>query len=163
MLPLPAFDAPSPHTPPFYGTLADAGPVTIIEAPALMTRSRQLYRNYYLQHGRPTLLGFLPQELDDPPSGPYVDMTAPPASFVGRADFLVLHRDATAEATRYWQFVFDPAHGPGAPGERAVMERQRVFGTAARPQPALLARLEHDLGAPIYTDRDVVVWRLRGR
>lgn len=163
MLPLPPFDAPSPDTPAFYRALADAGPVTLIETPALMNRSRHLYRDYYLQHGQRTLLGFLPEEIDDPPAGPYVTLAAPAAALAARADFLVVHRDAAAEVARYWRFVFGLAAAGGAPGERAVLERQRQYGWVAQPRPELIARLERELGAPAYADRDLLVWDLRRR
>lgn len=156
---LPAFDVPYPEMPDFYRSLPPGA--SIIESPALLDRSRQLYRNYYLQHRHPTVLGFLPQEGSRFP-GPHVDI-APPWSLETRADFLVLHRDAATEVASYWRFVYHDAL-QRTPSEPALMDRQsRYAGSFARPSQALIDMLTTRYGAPEYEDARIIAFRLRPR
>ncbi len=154
--PLPAFDARYPQRPAAYAAIEPAA--SIIEAPALINRSRLLYRNYYLAAPRTTLMGFLPDEGPLPP-GPHVAVR--PSELAGKADYLFVHRDVEREADRYWRFVYQTAW-PRVGGARALMERQAAFGRPLpRPEPSLLARLERRFGAPVFADEDVLVYRLR--
>jgi hypothetical protein len=158
---LPAFDVPWPERSSFYRALERERGATILEAPALMTQTRQLHRNAFLQHRCRTLLGFFPEE--EPawlPRGAYVSLLRDRVAD-GGADYLILHRDAGAEVRRYWDFVFKQTTGRDA-STRALMERQRVYyGPLPRPSSCLVARLQQQLGVPAYQDADLVVWDLR--
>ncbi len=163
MLSMPAFDAPWPGRSAFYATLRGAGPVTLIEAPALLTRSRHLHRNAFLEHGHPTLLGFLPGEQPTAlPAGPYVTLEADALRRSG-ADLLVLHRNAPAEVARYWEFVYS-LESARLPAGRAFMERHQNYFTHTIPDtpPDLVDRLRAALGPTVFEDDDLLVWRLRG-
>ncbi len=157
MLPLPAFDVPDPAMPDFYRRLEPEA--VIVEAPALMNRSRQLYRNYFLQHRHDTLIGFLPEEAPVPP-GPHV-LVGPPWDLDHRADYLVLHRNVGAEVDRYWRFVDDVAL-PRVGGSPALMAWQATYGrpTLRRPTQALIELLDRRYGAPVYTDAAISAYRL---
>lgn len=155
--PLAAFDAPFPELPAAYPALAPGS--VIIETPALVNRSRQLYRNYYLQHRHPTLLGFLPEEGEAPP-GPHVSLREP-RRLADRADYLLVHRDPEAEVTRYWQFVYGVAW-PRLGGSRVLMERQADWGRPLpRPAPELIERLRRHFGPPLVEDDALLLFRLR--
>lgn len=154
--PLPAFDALYPGQPKAYRSIEPDA--SIIEVPALINRSRLLYRNYFLAQPRTTLVGFLPEEEPVPP-GPHIAVR--PRELADKADYLFVHRDAEREADRYWRFVYDTAW-PATGGSRALMERQAGFGRPLpKPEPALLERLERRFGAPAFADEDVLVYRLR--
>jgi hypothetical protein len=154
--PLPAFDVRYPAQSRAYRAIElDA---SIIEVPALINRSRLLYRNYYLGQPRITHMGFLPEEGPVPP-GPHIAVR--PSQLAGKADYLFVHRDAEREADRYWAFVYETAL-PAVGGARALMERQAAFGRPLpRPEPRLLERLERRFGPPVLADADVLVYRLR--
>jgi hypothetical protein len=157
LLPLPAFDAPFPAVPAAYDRIEDGA--VIVETPALVNRSRQLYRAYYLRHRRPTLLGFLPEEGPAPP-GPHVSLLEP-RLLAGRADYLVVHRDPELEVSRYWRFVYEEAW-PRTGGPRALMERQADWGRPlARPSPELVERLRRRFGPPVVENEELLVFRLR--
>jgi hypothetical protein len=163
LMALPAFDAPWPERSRFYETLDAAGPVTLIEAPALVTRARHLHRNAYLQHRRPTLLGLLPEEeaATPLPAGPYVSLTEDDLRGCG-ADYLLLHLDAASEVARYWEFVYGLGAARAEPWQ-AFMARHRDYFPYTIPQPSseLVAALQARLGRPHYRDHDLLVWRLR--
>jgi len=160
---LPLFDRPWPGASPFYRELArDPETVRIIEAPALTTRARHLYRNYYLTHGKDTVLALFPDELaGSPPDGPYVSLYDSDWRERADADYLILHRDVKRESLRYGRFVY----GDGSwrdPAIVALMTRHTRYAIDASPPSAyLLDRLEATLGPPVYTDADILVWRLR--
>jgi len=153
--PLPAFDVPYPGRPGAYAAIEPSA--SIIEVPALINRSRLLYRNYYLTQPRTTLMGFLPEE--ELPPGPHVAVR--PHLLAGRADYLFVHRDVEREADLYWKFVYGQAW-PKTGGSRALMERQAAFGRPLpRSEATLVERLERRFGAPVFADDDVRVYRLR--
>jgi hypothetical protein len=167
LMPLPAFDEPAADMPPFYRELAaDPRARTIVEAPALFSRSVLLYRNYQLLHGKEVALG-VPEES----SGTGSERFLPPEGYAvlgrdelsGRGDYLILHKNAAAEVARYWQFVYQQAW-PRARrlADAGLMENHRdlVFAPPG-PDPALAARMRIDLGPPSYEDDDLLVWRLR--
>lgn len=164
LLPLPAFDTPWSGTPAFYETLAEQPTgLRIIETPALVNRSRHLYRNYYLQHGVETWLGVLPEELATLPEGPYVSFDDPSWRQRANADYLILHHRIAEELSDYWRFVY---MGQGAeverPGVAAFMTRHSRFGRVARRGSAELAEsLRQELGDPMYETQRLMVWDLR--
>jgi len=199
MLPLPAFDRSWPGAPAFYARLAREvrsrpGRVRVIESPALATRTRFLYRNYFLTHRAKTLLGVLPGEFPAIPDGPYVSLAADDWRERAQADYLILHLSIEAELMRYWRFVYaevlDEAAATAEEGSEeraeanltrsaeeslprsasatsgdatrsAYMERHARFGgRLLHPSAALLARLQRDLGKPIYRDDMLMVWAL---
>jgi hypothetical protein len=140
----PSFDVPFEGTPGFYATLAAMdGPVRIIEAPALVTLTMLLYRNYYLQHRKEVALGFFNRRFGV--SGPYVALLDPVQLRESDADYLVFHRDVRAEVQRYWEFA-----QPGSENTQWV----RV------PSPKQLLRLRRFLGAPIHESDALLVWKL---
>jgi len=168
LYPLSAFDAPWPDTPAFYRELAakpeaERRATTLIELPALTTRTRHLYRQYQLQHGARTLLAPLAGEFPTLPDGPYVSAVESGSIERSGADYLVIHLDVADELTRYWRFVYD-AGGPAQPDDGAAyMARHRRYGglLPAAP-PRLLAILTGRYGEPQYRDDTIVVWRLPG-
>jgi hypothetical protein len=161
---LPAFDLAWDAAPAFYRELAkDPQPRRVIEVPALTTRTRHLYRNYYRSHGKPTSLGLLASELWQAPTGPYVSLRGSEVPDAGAGDYLVLHHDLDRETARYWNFVY--RENPGLSNDPAVvafMNRHRRLerGTNSLP-PGLRERLQGQLGAPIYEDEEIVVWSLQ--
>lgn len=159
LMPLPAFDVPWNGMPSIYADIAASGPSTVIEAPALSNRIRQLYRNYYLQHRQETLLAFSRSELAPVPAGPYVSLDEPRSILSSGASYVVLHRDAVKEADRYWRFVYEGRRLESRTA--ALMQRQETFGRdQAHPTAAQIEALERDLGPPICRDEQLVVWRL---
>ena len=162
--PLPAFDAPWPDAPAFYRTLAErvgvAPGTRVIEAPALTTRTRHLYRAYQRQHGATTVLAPFPREFPRIPSGPYVSLEAQDWIETSRADYLILHLDVGREVLRYWDFVYGTPEA-ARDADRAYMERHRQFGGPLAPvPPRMLSGLVQQLGEPSYRDQDIVVWTL---
>jgi hypothetical protein len=156
--PLPAFDVPWPDRSAFYDRLAGRD-VTLIEAPALGTRSRQLHREAFLRHRARTLLGFLPGERPAVlPAGPYVWLGRDDPRRSG-ADLLVLHLAADDEAARYWDFVYARPAAVRGPW-RALMERQRERFAVPRPGPLLVQALRAQLGQPFFEDGTLLVWDL---
>jgi len=162
LAPLPAFDVAFPAMPEAYRRLEPNA--LIVEAPAIEDKSRQLYRNYYLQHRRPTLIGYLPEDGPTPP-GPHVAI-GPPWDLEKRADYLVLHRDVASEVDRYWHFVYQEAL-PRVGGATSLMHQLANFDrtngrlTLRRPTAETLAVLGRRYGPPLYEDASVVVYRLR--
>ncbi|MEE9608531.1 MAG: hypothetical protein V3U03_12395 [Myxococcota bacterium] len=136
-------NSPFGATPAIYAHLAAIrGPVRIIESPPILQRNLMLYRNYYRQHRKETLLGTisLGQLLD----GPYVAILDPVAIEQSGADYLILHRDVEAELER--SLESRRQRGPGVSrAEIARVEQQLT----ARYGPA----------GPL--DDDVAVWKLR--
>lgn len=166
LYPLPAFDAPWPDTPAFYRELAakpasEREATTLIELPALTTRTRHLYRHYQRQHGARTLLAPLAGEFPILPDGPYVSAVESGSIERSGADFLVIHLDVADELRRYWRFVYE-ADGPTRPADGAAyMARHRQYGGLLPPAPPrLLAILASRYGEPTYRDDTIVVWRL---
>jgi hypothetical protein len=161
--PLAAFDVPWDETPAFYRELAtDERDLRIVEVPALVTRTRHLYRNYFLQHGKATSLGLLPRELELVPDGPYVSLEASDWQERADADYLILHPRIGDELRRYWHFVYEtPAARRQDPAVADLMERQsRYLEAKSTPPPILRRRLEQELGAPVFEDGTIVVWSL---
>jgi hypothetical protein len=164
LLALPAFDAPWPRTPAFYRTLAErpAGEraaTTLIEVPALTTRSRHLYRHYQLQHGARTLLGPLPGEFPMLPRGPYVAIGRIDAIASSGADYVVVHRDVATELARYWAWIYGPEGPPADPDRAAYLARHARYGGLLPAAPAgLLAALARKFGEPVYEDETLVVF-----
>lgn len=170
ILPLPAFDRPWPQAPAFYRELAalpddERSALRIIESPALTTRTRHLYRSYYLLHGVETLLAPFPGEFPRLVDGPYVSLGAGDWRERADADYLIVHLDVMGEALRYWRYVYgdSDSNASGRFGDRrAYMQRHASFGASPnRPPPGLLSRLVADLGQPIRSDDGIRVWRLR--
>ncbi len=165
MRPLAPFDAPWPGASAFYAQLArevEARPgITIVEAPALTTRTRHLYRTHQRSHGAHTVLAPLHREFPRIPSGPYVSLTSPAWATASDADYLVVHLDVAREVQRYWDFVYgNPPRVEGP--ERAYMERHLRYGGLLPPAPpGLIERMSARYGEPIFRDADIVVWALR--
>ncbi len=167
MLALPAFDAAWPETPAFYRELAarpeaERAGLRLIEAPALTTRSRHLYRHYQLQHGIPTSLAPLTSEFPRIPTGPYVSFHRPGWREASGADYLIVHLDVGREVAGYWRWLYGPRGPSPRPGDAAFMERhQRYGGPFPQPDPALLSRLWAQLGQPTFNQDGLLVWDLR--
>jgi hypothetical protein len=162
---LPAFDQPYTGTPEFYAALALDEEVTrVIEVPVLWSRAVLLYRNYFLRHGKETLLGRVGQRGEALSNGPYVWLGEPKLGEATGADYLILHRTPRAEVARYWQFVFAEAWpAVRRAGDDAFMvfphhapEAQLVSSDTKAVEEWLAGRF----GQPVYDDRDIVVWRL---
>lgn len=170
MFPLPAFDVPWPGWPAFYEQLAsEPDDVRIVEAPALVTRTRHLYRNYYLRHRKQTSLGFaFGWELASGPvpDGPYVSFDDPSWRERCDADYLILHTAIGHELRRYWDFVYgEQRRLAGEPSVAAYMARQQRYGgyqgALAEVPSRLRSRLRAELGEPVFRDAEISVWRLR--
>ena len=163
---LPDFDVPWDQTPAFYRQLAKAGDdVRIIESPALYNRYRQLYRNYYLQHGAETWLGVWPEEFRLIPDGPYVSLEDPDWRNRAQADFFILHLDVRKEALDYWGFVYDRSvadtSGAGVATYMESLKQSRRI-RPDREQAALQeSTLIEELGPPVYRDERIAVWDCR--
>jgi hypothetical protein len=163
LYPLPAFDALY-EGPAFYRQLAaEERPLRIIEAPALTDRSRHLYRSYYLLHRKATWLGVLPQELPLLPEGPYVALADPRRARESGADYLLLHLEPLAEVERYWRFLYEQPHSRGAAVEAFMQRHSRREGVVVGAPAPLRLRLRQALGAPVYADETIEVWRLAGQ
>ncbi len=163
---LPAFDVPYPETSPAYLRLARAGkPLRIIEAPMLTNRSLHLYRNYYLQHGHETQLGSLRSSDDPLPAGAGLNLLDFDWRDSDPADFLILHRNLSQEVRGYWKWVYGTDSGPSGDSTVDVLMERHASNWARQwivPDPSMLRRFEDVLGAPVYEDRHVIVWSLRG-
>lgn len=163
---LPAFDQPFPGTPEFYKTLASQESATrIIEAPSRAHRTLLLYRNYYLLHGKQTILGRWGGE-DGILDGPYIDLNLIQPTTENVADYLILHRNVTWEAGDYWGFVFQDAWPDHAvSGDGGFMKRHK------RRNPPSLKLIEEiadmanqfsdRFGPPIFEDDYILVWDIR--
>lgn len=165
MFPLPAFDIPWSGGSAFYSQLEqEEGSIRIIEAPALVSRSRHLYRNQYLQHEKETWLALFPYELDTPPDGPYVSLASRGWRTRANADYLILHLKVREEITEYWSFVYDTNRNlANEQNVAAFMERQRRYTWLPKPEtlPKLQQSLLEELGEPTYRDEWLWVWDLR--
>lgn len=166
LYPLPAFDAVWPDTPAFYREITalpenERAATTLIELPALTSRTRHLYRQYQLQHGARTLLAPLSGEFPSLPDGPYVSAVESGPIERSGADFLVVHLDVAAELSRYWRFVYG-SEGPAQSADGAAyMERHRQYGgPLPSAPPRLLAILRGRYGEPSWQDDSLMVWRL---
>ena len=157
LVPLPGFDAPYPAMPDAYSKLEPGA--RIIEAPSLPSRARYLYRNYYLQHRHPTLLGVVPDERQFPVPGPHV-VVEPSTALDGSADYLVIHVDIADELMAYFTFAYDEtvARTP----ELLRLAGARGF-SASEPLPTkpLVAALTARYGPPLVDDGTLLVYRLR--
>jgi hypothetical protein len=166
LFPLPAFDRAWDGASLFYRDLADDDErVRIVEVPALHNRTRHLYRNHYLQHGMEVWLGFLPEELETAPDGPYVEMDVDSAWSAIPADYLVVHHRIRDEVRDYWRFVYEtPGHRATEGVTAAYMARHSRYGPPRTASlHALRSRLESDLGQPVYQDHYIEVWALPER
>jgi len=160
---LPAFDEPSPAAPEFFRSLAgDASARRIVELPPLFTRAVLLYRNYALTHGKQVLVGWTSELPRGIRRGPYV---RPLELEPGQADYLVLHRDQTAEVPEYFRFVFEEAWPrQRAPADETFMLRQETIfpqnlvGTDVTD--GIAAQLRAKYGAAAYKDEQILVWKL---
>ena len=165
---LPTFDVPYPQTPPFYEALAaDPRPLRIIETPTLRSRAVLLYRNYYLQHGKKTLLGWDRGKVATLRSKPYVHVADLEFAKNSGADYLILHHMVQVELYRYWQFVHEEAWpSQYRPADANLMFRHRTHHQAHLTNPAisltfLIEQWRNLLGEPIYRDDLIAVWQLR--
>jgi hypothetical protein len=160
---LPAFDEPSPATPEFFRSLAgDPSARRIVQLPPLFTRAVLLYRNYALTHGKQVCVGWTSELPRGIQRGPYV---RPLELEPGQADYLVLHRDQTAEVPEYFRFVFEDVWPRvGEPADETFMLRQETIypqnlvGTDATD--GIAAQLRARYGAATYKDEHVLVWKL---
>jgi hypothetical protein len=164
MTPLPAFDVPWDQTPPFYKTLAaSTEPVRIIEAPELLSRSVLLYRNYYLQHRKEVMIGFVSVDPANVPGGPYVSLLDPTSIKNSDADYMILHLAVFPEAASYWQFVYDSVwptmENPGI--ESLMVRHSKYWIQSIQSLDGLVRDLESHLGKPVYKDERIVVWELK--
>lgn len=166
---LPAFDAAWPDTPAFYRTLADArargeSEPTLVEIPALTTRTRHLYRHYQRQHGARTLLGPLPGEFPMMPAGPYVPFWMPLRLEASDADYLIVHRNVSDELARYWAWVYGADHAADRTGDEAFMARHAQYGgLLPAANDRLLTSLEKRFGTPVFDDGTIVVHRIEAQ
>lgn len=165
MMPLPAFDVAWEETPAFYKTLADSDePIQIIETPELLSRSVQLYRNYYLQHRKRVIVGLLSVEPKDVPAGPYVSIKSTESIKRSGADYLILHRDLVQELASYWQFVYEKVWPDiEDAGTASLMKRQETYWARAPnfSPDILVSRFTNSFGAPTYQDHMIIVWKLK--
>jgi len=164
MMPLPAFDVPWNQTPPFYQILADSTePVRIIEAPELLSRSVLLYRNYYLQHRKGVMIGFVSVDPANVPAGPYVSLLDPKSIKNSDADYMILHLDVFSEVASYWQFVYESVwptmEDPGI--EPLMFHQSKYLIQSIECVHSLASGLQTALGEPAYRDRRIVVWKLK--
>jgi len=162
--PLPSFDVPWDQTPPFYRTLAaSTEPVRIIEAPELLSRSVLLYRNYYLQHRKEVMIGFVSVDPANVPAGPYVSLLDPKSIKNSDADYMILHLDVFPEVASYWQSVYDSVWPKmEKPGIDSLMVRQSKYWIQQiQSLDGLVEDLEVSLGKPVYKDERIVVWELK--
>ncbi len=163
---LPAFDEPFPGTPAFYKTLAEEETaVRIIEAPSRAHRTLLLYRNYYMQHSKRTVLGRLGSE-DRVLDGPYLDLDLIQPSTENGADYLILHMDVAREVNDYWGFVFGeswPGHEvPGDEGFMTRHNRRNPPGLELKQRTADMAvAIRERFGLPIFQDDYIRVWDIR--
>jgi len=152
---LPAYDAPFPDTPAFYGGLAGE---RIVEAPPLDSRSALLYRNYALQHDAEVLVGRFDDALGGPPA---VRVFGGDLEACG-ASYLVVHLDLAREVADYWRFVHGPAwRAVKRSADRGLLRRHRDYPPPPATKPRDLARLRERYGAPCYEDGVMAVWKLR--
>jgi 4-amino-4-deoxy-L-arabinose transferase-like glycosyltransferase len=175
LLSLPEFDRRWPGTPALYQELARRarrGEVQrIVEVPGLTTRTRHLYRSYWLTHRLDTLLVFNPHELQQPPEGPYLTLRGPDwADDIERltgapADYLILHKHIGRELRAYFAFLYGRPPGPGTkrPEHRAYMLSHRRYGGFKGPlKPTVARAVEAELGPPDFEDAHILAWRLPG-
>ena len=164
MMPLPAFDVPWDRTPPFYETLAHTTePIRIIEAPELLSKSVLLYRNYYLQHRKDVMIGFVSVNPANVPAGPSVSLLDPKSIKNSDADYLILHLDVFPEVASYWQFVYDSVWPTMEdPRIECLMVAQSEYWIQSTQSLASLAEdLQGHLGGPVYKDERIIVWKLK--
>ena len=174
---LPAFDRRFPRAPELYERLAgDPSVTTIVEAPALTSRTVLLLRSYRLTHGKRVLLGLSEAQDDDlgerresfAPGlggGPYVELDDV-EDLRARAQVLVLHKRPTEELRAYWGWVFRGAWKTRVrASEFGMMRRLGMIFFAEGHLEALVSAQGEQLGAalgkPFYEDSDVVAWDLR--
>ena len=160
LVPLPTFDEPFPGMPDVYAQL-EAG-ARIIEAPLLPTRAVYLYRNYYLRHRHPTMIGILPEEGTIALPGAYVVLD-PPVDLAAYADYLVIHLDTAGELTAYFTFAQQQAASRTPHLQALVAETQSFWSPSDHPRPSklLIAALTAKHGAPLIDDGRFLVYRLR--
>jgi len=152
-----ANNIPWPETPSLYRELASApDDAVVIEAPVLSGRSAQLYRNYYLQHGRRVLMGAVDVAGAETSASvwPYVPLLERGAIRASGADYLIVHLNVEEEAIAYEAFVHGVDRAPqarrvGVPGTRHGL----LLKDYARS-------LEGELGVPLYRDQRIVAWKL---
>jgi hypothetical protein len=155
LVPLPAFDAPFDGMPDFYSKLEPGA--TIIEAPRLPTRASHLYRNYYLQHRHPTLLGLLPTDVVVPE--PYVSLY-PPTQLGRHADYLIVHRDVSGEVMSYFEFARRQAASDTS-SLLALTRHQSAPSYSPVVPDDLMPMLTAAHGPPMVDDGRFLVYRLR--
>jgi hypothetical protein len=162
--PLPAFDVPSPGTPPFYRELGLSAEVRrIIEAPPAPFTGAFLYRNYYLQHGKETWFGSVHPAARQLLDGPFVSLLDPQFSCKSGADLLILHLHLGREVWQYWNWVYRDPWQPGESPEETRLMKELNFSpglSSAGDLSPLAQELAERLGRPIHRDEDIAVWRL---
>jgi hypothetical protein len=160
LMPLPAFDEPWPGGPAVYEIFAQADrPLRLVEAPDLADHAVALYRNYYLQHGRPIAIGTVTEGLPIDSEGFHVPVSSVDAT---TADYLIVHVDVARELERYWEYVYQERwRSDEEPGLAAFMAFHEDFSVRPPlPLHKLVPGLRRRLGKPFYRDEDVVVWEL---
>ena len=155
---LPAFDVPFPETPAFYKQLAADDSVTrIIECPAMQSRAILLYRNYYLQHGKQTVIALFDKNATLQ-AGPYARMWDKDVkSRSGGATYLIVHMDVAEEVSRYWGFVYNQAWD--SISNAGFMARHNVYLPPPNNISWVLDRLKR-FGPPVYRDDSITVFRV---
>jgi hypothetical protein len=161
--PLPAFDEPWPGMPDFYRQLAeDPAARRIVVVPWLATRAVLAYRNYALQHGKDVLVGWIGELPRGIRRGPYLRAheLAP-----GAADWLVLHRDQSAEIPAYFRHVYELVWPRvRIPADDTFMARQEtiypqnLFGPEVGD--GLAGQFRARYGAAAHKDERVLAWKL---
>jgi hypothetical protein len=165
---LPAFDAPNPATPRFYEDLGrEPDSVRVIEFPPRLFRSALLYRNYFLRHGKGTIVGWMDDTLGPLLGGPNVDLRDPLSVERSRATYLVVHKNVSTESTAYWQFVYRKAWLAlrGRPDAGLMQHHDRFFPDReghARVAEQVAGEMRARYGDPHYEDDLIFVWRVRG-
>ena len=157
LVPLSGFDAPFLAMPDAYSRLEPGA--RIVEAPSLPSRARYMYRNYFLQHRHPTVLGFVPDEGQFPVPGPHV-VVEPSAELDRSADYLVIHVDVADELMAYFDFAHD-ATAARTPQLLRLAGARGFWASEPRPTKDLVAALTARYGPPLVDDGMLLVYRLR--
>lgn len=163
MMPLPAFDVAWDETPSFYKRLAaSAERVRIIEVPELLNRAVLLYRNYYLQHRKDVMIGFVGKDAESVPAGPYASIWDLKSIKGSDAKYLIVHVNVKREVTMYWRFVYGRVWPRMKdPDIESLMARHAKFAKPVSSLHHMAEELADYLGEPVYKDEHIAVFELK--
>jgi hypothetical protein len=163
MMPLPAFDVAWDETPSFYKRLAaSAEGIRIIEVPELLNRAVLLYRNYYLQHRKDVLIGFVGKDAESVPAGPYASVWDSKSIKGSDAKYLIVHVNVKREVRMYWRFVYGRVWPRmKAPDIESLMARHAKFVEPVSSLQHMAEELVDYLGEPVYKDEHITVFGLK--